>query len=78
MKKEEPDSDDETMTDIGSTCSGLTDISGFSDLEVDFPEVEGTVDGGAPQETDEKKPKAKKGLKTSKAESQVALGCVRF
>uniref|UniRef100_A0A7E4VBH1 Nucleolar GTP-binding protein 2 n=1 Tax=Panagrellus redivivus TaxID=6233 RepID=A0A7E4VBH1_PANRE len=42
-----PDSDaEEELTEIGSTCSGLTDMSGFSDLELDFPEQEGTVDAG--------------------------------
>ncbi|KAH7726647.1 nucleolar GTP-binding protein 2-like isoform 1 [Aphelenchoides avenae] len=73
VKKEEPDSDDETMTDIGSTCSGLTDMSGFSDLEVDFPEVEGTVDGGATEDAaPEKKSKAKRGRKASKTESETS------
>uniref|UniRef100_A0A914YA17 Uncharacterized protein n=1 Tax=Panagrolaimus superbus TaxID=310955 RepID=A0A914YA17_9BILA len=45
---------DEELTEIGSTCSGLTDMSGFSDLEMDFPDQEGTVDAGVDE--DEKKP----------------------
>lgn len=44
------------MTEIESTCSGFTDISGLSDLNPeDFPIVEGTIDAGAEEsETEEK------------------------
>ena len=54
---------DEELTEIGSTCSGLTDMSGFSDLEMDFPDQEGTVDAGF--EEDEKKPLNLLGKKTA-------------
>jgi nuclear GTP-binding protein len=56
VKEDEADSDNESMTDIGSTCSGLTDMSGFSDLDADFPEVEGTVDAGASEMDADEKP----------------------
>ena len=50
--REEGDSDEEgSLTDVGSTCSGLTDLSGVSDLEVDLEEApEGTIDAGAEDE----------------------------
>ncbi|CAI5438154.1 unnamed protein product [Caenorhabditis angaria] len=34
------DDEEEEMTEIGSTCSGLTDLSGISDLAEDLPEGE--------------------------------------
>lgn len=41
------DSDEESVTDIGSTCSGMTDLTGISDLDVGFGEApEGTLDFG--------------------------------
>lgn len=48
------DENDE-MTEIESNCSGLTDLSGFSDLEMDFPDQDGTIDAGQ-QSEEEKKP----------------------
>jgi len=54
LKPKEDELSDDELTEIGSTCSGLTDMSGFSDLEMDFPDQEGTVDAGI--EDDEKKP----------------------
>jgi len=35
-----PSSDDDegSLTDVGSTCSGLSDVSGVSDLDIDLPE----------------------------------------
>jgi hypothetical protein len=47
--KEEPESDDEEYTDLDSNCSGLTDISGLSDIgeELVADETpEGLVDAG--------------------------------
>jgi len=61
--KDEEEDEDEELTEIGSTCSGLTDMSGFSDLEMDFPEQEGTVDAG--NEDDDKKPINLIGKKTA-------------
>ncbi|CAD6186479.1 unnamed protein product [Caenorhabditis auriculariae] len=39
-EKKEDVEDEEEMTDIGSTCSGLTDLSGVSDLEEDLAAME--------------------------------------
>lgn len=51
---EEPLSDDDELTEIGSTCSGFTDISSLADLDIpDFPKVEGTIDAGMDSETDQ-------------------------
>ncbi|VDN30735.1 unnamed protein product [Gongylonema pulchrum] len=45
---DEGDDGDSTLTDLGSTCSGLTDLSGLSDLDFQLPEPpEGTTDAGA-------------------------------
>ena len=63
MKPREDEPSDDELTEIGSTCSGLTDMSGFSDLEMDFPNQEGTVDAG--EEEDEKKPVNLLGKKVS-------------
>uniref|UniRef100_A0AC34G213 Uncharacterized protein n=1 Tax=Panagrolaimus sp. ES5 TaxID=591445 RepID=A0AC34G213_9BILA len=60
--KDEEESDEE-LTEIGSTCSGLTDMSGFSDLEMDFPDQEGTVDAGVDE--GDKKPLNLLGKKTA-------------
>ncbi|MFH4977293.1 hypothetical protein AB6A40_004002 [Gnathostoma spinigerum] len=48
-KEEDPNDDDnESLTDIGSTCSGLTDMSGVSSLQPEYSEaLEGMVDAGA-------------------------------
>ncbi len=36
----EQDSGDESLTDVGSTCSGLTDLSGIDDLDGEGEEEE--------------------------------------
>lgn len=43
----EAESDDGSLTEIESTCSGLSDLSGVSDLDVHFEDApEGVVDFG--------------------------------
>uniref|UniRef100_A0A0N5AH51 Nucleolar GTP-binding protein 2 n=1 Tax=Syphacia muris TaxID=451379 RepID=A0A0N5AH51_9BILA len=61
--------DDDSMTEIGSTCSGMTDLSGVSDLDVDLGEAqEGTKDFGL-EDTSEsvkekrRRPRGKRGGK---------------
>ncbi|VIO95506.1 Autoantigen NGP-1, putative [Brugia malayi] len=42
------DDDNGTLTDLGSTCSGLTNLSDLDDLDFQLPEApEGTIDAGA-------------------------------
>lgn len=51
-----PISEDEELTEIGSTCSGFTDISDLEDLDIpEFPRAEGTIDAGMESETDGEK-----------------------
>jgi nuclear GTP-binding protein len=63
MIPKDEEASEEELTEIGSTCSGLTDMSGFSDLEMDYPDQEGTVDAGF--EDGEKKPLNLLGKKTA-------------
>lgn len=53
------DDDDEDLTDIGSTCSGLTDLSGVSDLEEDLEAME--EDGPDSKPGPSKKPEGPRG-----------------
>lgn len=51
-------SDDEgSLTDVGSTCSGLTDLSGVSDLDLGLGDAnEGTIDAGCPDNQNDEQP----------------------
>ncbi|VDD96360.1 unnamed protein product, partial [Enterobius vermicularis] len=61
----EAESDDGSLTEIESTCSGLSDLSGVSDLDVHFEDApEGVVDFG--MEEDEEPPKKRGTRKRSR------------
>uniref|UniRef100_A0AAF5Q286 Nucleolar GTP-binding protein 2 n=3 Tax=Wuchereria bancrofti TaxID=6293 RepID=A0AAF5Q286_WUCBA len=57
---DDDDDDDGTLTDLGSTCSGLTNLSDLDDLDFQLPEApEGTIDAGA-EPIEENEPKIEK------------------
>ncbi|PAV72823.1 hypothetical protein WR25_18999 isoform C [Diploscapter pachys] len=58
------ENDDDNLTDIDSTCSGLTDLSGVSDLAEDLEQIEEEEERVRKEEEEEKK--QKKMQKTTK------------